>query len=165
MSSDLEPIRHELVLPGVAPARAFAAYVDLGSWWPAQYTPDEAGFRGARIEPWSGGRVLFVVDPLGEVEWGRVVEAVDGTESSSPPDAGAAAVARLVHTSTLAQPPGTSSVITVEFVEPVEPCEPEGSTLVRFAHGGWREGDEQLRAKFGDWPLILARYSARAQAG
>ncbi|RHA44228.1 SRPBCC family protein [Cellulomonas rhizosphaerae] len=161
MSSDLEPIRHELVLPGVTPANAFAAYVDLGSWWPAQYTPDAAGFRDARIEPWPGGRVLFLVDPLGEVEWGCVVEAVDGTGASAA-DPAAPAVARLVHTSTLAQPPGTSSVITVEFVEPLDTL---GSTLVRFAHGGWHEGDEQLRAKFGDWPLILARYSARALEG
>ena len=147
----LDPIRHEVALTGVHPARAFAAYVDLGAWWPAEYTPDAAGFVGGRIEPWAGGRVVFETDSLGEVEWGRVLEADDGTTAD-------AATARLVHTSTLAQPPDVPSTVTLEFDAA------DAGTVLRFAHGGWRDGDADLRAKFGDWPVILARYAAWARS-
>jgi hypothetical protein len=33
---------------------------------------------------------------------------------------------------------------------------------VRFAHGGWTEANASARKKFGDWPVMLARFAALA---
>lgn len=32
-------------------------------------------------------------------------------------------------------------------------------TVMRLEHGGWHAGNAGLRAKLGDWPLILDRYA------
>jgi hypothetical protein len=35
---------------------------------------------------------------------------------------------------------------------------------IRFAHGGWTEANVADRSKFGDWPLLLDRFAALADA-
>ncbi len=35
---------------------------------------------------------------------------------------------------------------------------------VDFAHGGWNEGNVADRAKFSEWPVILDRFAALANA-
>jgi hypothetical protein len=49
------------------------------------------------------------------------------------------------------------SSLTVTF------CDRSHGCLVVLEHGGWHEGNEELRDKFGDWPKILERYAALAQ--
>lgn len=61
---------------------------------------------------------------------------------------------RLAYTSTLAQPPDRPSTFTTAGA----------GTRVEFEHGGWADGLDDVRAKFGDWPLILDRYVALLEA-
>jgi hypothetical protein len=35
---------------------------------------------------------------------------------------------------------------------------------VRFEHGGWTAENAELRPKFRDWPLLLDRFAALAEA-
>jgi hypothetical protein len=64
---------------------------------------------------------------------------------------------RLVHTFTLAQDPAHPSEVAVEFLPAGEGC------TVRFAHGGWNEGNAAVREKFGDWDMLLDRFAALAE--
>jgi len=65
---------------------------------------------------------------------------------------------RIVHTSTLAQTSEHPSEVSVSFVPRDAGC------TVRFEHGGWDRGNAAFRSKFTDWPLILARVAALADA-
>jgi len=140
---DLSPIRFEYHLR-CEPGPAFDVYVQqIGRWWHPDYSPDPAGFRGATIEPWVGGRVLLEDATRGAIPWGEVLE-VSGAS-------------RLVHSSTLGQTREHPSRITVTFE-----VQDEGGTLMTFEHGGWTQENATDRVKFTEWPLILDRFAALA---
>jgi hypothetical protein len=63
-----------------------------------------------------------------------------------------------VHTFTLGQSTDHPSEVRVAFAASDDGC------LVRFRHGGWNERNVQYRAKYTDWPLILERFAALAEA-
>jgi uncharacterized protein YndB with AHSA1/START domain len=141
---DARPIAHEYRLR-CGPARAFDAYAaQFGRWWPPAYTANPHTLRSVTIEPRVGGRVFATHEDLGDIEWGRV--------TAWEPNR------RLAYTSTLAQSHEHPNEITVEFT-------PEGEVgcLVRFSHGGWREGSLADRKKFSDWRAILDRFAALAE--
>lgn len=59
----------------------------------------------------------------------------------------------------LAQDSDHPSEVAVEFA----PADGTGCA-VRLAHGGWTEANAASREKFGDWPVILDRFEALAEA-
>lgn len=127
------------------PAAAFDVWVqDVGRWWHPAYTPDPPTYEGATIEPWVGGAVSLTCRSTGPYVWGRVERV--------------AAARLLVHTSVLGQPPEHPSRVTVELVP-----HGDGTTLL-FEHGGWHPSLAQVREKFGEWPVMLDRYVALADA-
>src|SRR4029079_14506329 len=98
---DLSRIGFEYHLRG-EPGPAFDAYVQqIGRWWHPDYSPDPAGFQGATVEAWVGGRVLLEDATRGAIPWGEVLEV--------------SAAARLVHSSTLGQTREHPSTITITF--------------------------------------------------
>lgn len=135
----IPPIEHEVRVP-VPLAAAFEVWVQrIGDWWDPRYTRDATTLRTITVEPFVGGRVYATHDD-GEDEWGRVTAWEPGR--------------LLVHSFWLAQDSAHPSEVSVAFG-------PDGSgTLVRFSHSGWTEGNAGVRAKFGDWPVILERYAA-----
>jgi uncharacterized protein YndB with AHSA1/START domain len=98
---------------------------------------------GVTIEPRVGGRVFATHRDVGVHDWGEVTTWEPGR--------------RLVHTFTLAQDPLHPSEVEVEFV----PGDAVSST-VRLSHGGWTAANAAVREKFGDWPVLLARFAALA---
>jgi ribosomal protein S18 acetylase RimI-like enzyme len=139
----LEPIQHELRLRCSA-GRAFSAYVDrIDEWWPPWNTRSAATLRAVALEPRAGGR-LYASHRDGDDEWGRVT-------ACDPPR-------RIEHTFTLAQDPATPSEIAVSFTPDGDGC------LLRFEHRGWTPANAALRDKFRDWPMMLARLAALAEA-
>lgn len=136
-----EPIVHELTL-ACTPGEAFTAYAErIGEWWDPRYTADPGTFQDVVIEPGVGGRVVERHEGGREHEWGEVVVWAPGRE--------------LAYTSTLAQS-GPASLVSVRFA-----AAGEGAAVV-FEHGGWTTANEQDRARFGDWPVLLARYAEAA---
>jgi hypothetical protein len=79
---------------------------------------------------------------LGKHDWGEVTVFEPGR--------------RVAHTFSLAQDPAHPTEVTAEFA-----AEGGGCTL-RFAHGGWTEANAADRRKFGDWRVLLDRFSALA---
>lgn len=141
--SDLSPISFEYRL-ACSPAEAFATYTDrIGEWWDGRYTANAETFEGVTIEPRSGGRVYERHRGGTEHEWGEVTEW-------NPAE-------RLVHSFALAQDPAHPSEVAVEFVRVPDGC------LVQFEHRGWAEENVHDRRKFGDWPVLLARFASLAQ--
>jgi Activator of Hsp90 ATPase homolog 1-like protein len=139
------PIAHEYALR-VSSDQAFAAYTGrTGEWWDPRYTANAETLEAVTIEPRVGGRVYATHRDTGEDDWGEVTVWKPGR--------------RLVHTFTLAQDPRQLSEVAVEFV----PGESAGCT-VRFAHGGWTDANAATRPKFGDWPVMLDRFAALADA-
>lgn len=127
------------------PEHAFAAYTErIGEWWDARYTANPDTLEHVTIEPRVGGRIFATHADLGRHDWGEVAVWEPG--------------GRLVHSFTLAQDPDHPSEVAAVF----EPA-PGGSTL-RFAHGGWSDANAVHRRKFGDWPLLLDRFAALAEA-
>jgi hypothetical protein len=142
--SDLSPLTHERSL-SCDPEHAFATYVGrISEWWDPRYTANADTLQAVTIEPRVGGRVYATHSDLGEHDWGEVTVWEPGR--------------RLAHSFTLAQDPEHPSEVAVEFVD-----NPGGST-VRFAHGGWIEASVKDREKFGDWPIMLDRFAALADA-
>jgi hypothetical protein len=142
-----EPITHEYVLRCSA-EHAFDTYTRrIGEWWDPRYTANAETLETVTIEPRVGGRVYATHSDIGDDDWGEVTVWKPGR--------------LLVHTSTLAQGPTQPSEITVEFM-PLD----DGRTgcTVRFAHGGWTEANAALRDKFTEWPVILDRFAALADA-
>ena len=133
----IPPIELELRLD-CSPQRAFETYTErMGEWWDPRYTRDAATFVTVTIEPKVGGRV-YATHTDGEDNWGVVEEWQLGRA--------------LAHSFWLAHDRQHPSKVHVEFA-------PDGhGTLVGFSHGGWNEGNAALRAKFGDWPVILEHY-------
>jgi hypothetical protein len=145
MSGDsLPPITHERSLR-CDPERAFSTYTArIFEWWDPRYTANADTLEGVTIEPRVGGRVYATHSDMGEHEWGEVKVWEPGR--------------RLVHSFTLAQDPQHPSEVAVEFVGEARGC------TVLFAHGGWTEAGAKDREKFGDWPIMLDRFTALADA-
>jgi hypothetical protein len=136
----LEPITHEYAL-ACTTEEAFDAYTGrIGEWWDARYTANAETFETVTIEPRLGGRVFATHTDIGHDDWGHVAVWEPGR--------------RLAHTFTLAQDPGHPSEVAVEFVPR------SGGCTMRFAHGGWNEGNAAVRSKFGDWRVMLDRFAA-----
>lgn len=139
----LAPLTHEIQL-STTPDHAFEVYVSrFGEWWNPLYTAHPDTFSGATIEPFVGGRVFGSHEPEGDYEWGRVTAFEPGL--------------LLRYESTLAQPSEAPSEITVQFHATHTGCR------VTFDHGGWNPINGAFREKFGDWPLMLARFAELAE--
>jgi hypothetical protein len=65
---------------------------------------------------------------------------------------------RLVHAFTPAQDPAHPSELSVEFRPAAD-----GGCTASLEHGAWT-GANAARPKFGDWPVILERFAALADA-
>lgn len=142
--SDLSPHTHERSLR-CAPEHAFATYAGrISEWWDPRYTANADTLQAVTIEPRVGGRVYATHGDIGEHEMGEVTVWEPGR--------------RLVHSFSLAQDPRHPSEVAVDFVRS------RGGCTMRFAHGGWTEASVKDRAKFGDWPLLLDRFAALADA-
>ena len=139
----LEPIVHVLSVR-CSPAAAFDAYARIGDWWHPDYTSDATTLKTVIIEPRVGGRVFERHRDGHAVEWGRV------TLWARP--------RVLAYTTHLAQPAETPSEILVMFEAAANGC------TVRLEHGGWTAANVEQRAKFSDWPLLLRRFAALADA-
>ncbi|MGW0230605.1 SRPBCC domain-containing protein [Actinopolymorpha singaporensis] len=139
---ELDPIVHEYVLR-CGPERAFEVYTgDLAAWWHPSYTMNAETLTGVTMEPQVGGRVFESHRDGEEYDWGRVTVWEPGH--------------RLAYTSTLAQPSGHPSEITVDFTPH------DGGCRMRFQHGGWNADNAAERSKFTEWPNILDRFAALA---
>ncbi len=126
----------------VSPPDAFAAFTGgLGSWWDPRLTPDATTYRGAEVEGRVGGavRLLHGADAY---EIARVTAWEPG--------------ARFGLDFWLALDPAHPTTVTVDFTPQ------EAGTLVTLAHGGWTPANGVHRAKFTEWPLLLARFAAHA---
>jgi uncharacterized protein YndB with AHSA1/START domain len=142
--SDLSPISFEYRL-ACSQGEAFDTYAGrIGEWWDGRYTANAETFESVTIEPGVGGRVYESHAGGGEYEWGEVTVWEPGR--------------RLVHSFALAQDPANPSEVAVEF-----DAEGDGS-VIRFEHRGWIEANVADRKKFGDWPVLLDRFAALAEA-
>jgi Activator of Hsp90 ATPase homolog 1-like protein len=147
MAGDFEPIVLEYTLRCSA-AHAFTTYTArIGDWWDPVYTARPDTLESVTLEPEVGGRMYATHSDLGQVDWGEVTVWEPGR--------------RLVHTFTLAQDPEHPSEVAVDFAP--AGGENDGSTL-RLAHGGWTDENVASRKKFGDWPVLLERFVALADA-
>jgi uncharacterized protein YndB with AHSA1/START domain len=139
------PIVHEYVVRCSA-EHAFATYVGrIGEWWDPRYSANPDTLEAVTIEPGVGGRVYATHGDIGVHDWGEVTSWEPGR--------------LLVHTFTLAQDAGHPSEVAVEFAPEGELC------TVRLVHGGWTDANADARAKFGDWPVLLARFVGLAEVG
>jgi uncharacterized protein YndB with AHSA1/START domain len=130
---------------------AFNTYTRrIGEWWDPRYTRNAETLQAVTIEPRVGGRVYATHSDAGDDDWGRVTEWQPGH--------------RLVHTFALAQDPAHPSEVAVEFAPADAAPEAAPTCTVRFAHGGWTEANSTVRKKFGDWPVLLDRFAALADA-
>ena len=144
------PITHEYVLRCGA-ARAFATYTQrIREWWDPRYTANADTLEAVTITPRVGGRVRARHRDIGEDDWGEVTVWEPRR--------------RLVHTFTLAQDPQHPSEVAVEFVPGGADGNSDTGCTVRFAHGGWTEANAAERQKFTDWPVMLDRFAALADA-
>jgi hypothetical protein len=142
-----EPIVLEYTLQSSAD-HAFSVYTaNIGEWWDPRYSADPETLEWVTIEPRVGGRVYATHSDLGDVGWGEVTAWEPGR--------------RLAHTFTLAQDPVHPSEIDVAF----SPAGAEQDrSAMRFAHGGWTDENVSVRQKFRDWPVLLERFVALADA-
>ncbi|WP_114560377.1 SRPBCC family protein [Desertihabitans aurantiacus] len=140
----LMPIRLDLELP-VAPAAAFDAYVDLGSWWDPRYTSDATTFSGVAVTPGPGGEIRELHADGSSQLWGTITLWQPGTALS--------------HSFVLAHDTGVPSQVLVTFT-----ARPGGS-LLRLQHGGWNEDNATDRDRFTDWATVLAGLPARVHRG
>lgn len=141
----LSPITHERRLRCGA-RHAFAVYTgQIGEWWDPRYTANPDTSESVTVEPRVGGRVYATHSDLGRHDWGEVTAWEPG--------------GRLVHSFTLAQDPESPSEVAAVFEED------EAGSVLRFAHGGWTEANAEHRPKFSDWPVMLDRFAALAEAG
>jgi uncharacterized protein YndB with AHSA1/START domain len=141
------PIAYEYSLRCSA-EHAFDTYTGrISEWWDPRYTANAETLQGVTIEPYVGGRVYATHSDIDKDDWGEVTVWEPGR--------------RLVHTFTLAQDARNPSEVTVEFA----PHDGAGTgCTLRFAHGGWTEANAAVREKFSDWPVMLDRFVALADA-
>jgi hypothetical protein len=124
--------------------QAFDVYTGrIGDWWDPRYTANAETLEAVTIEPRPGGRLFATHGDIGIDDWGEVTVWDPGR--------------RLVHTFTLAQDPAHPSEVSVEYLPAGDGC------TIRFAHGGWNEGNAAVREKFSDWSLLLERFAALSE--
>ncbi len=133
--------RTELSCP---PPQAFEAYVDLGSWWDPLYTADAQTFSGVRVERRLGGTIVAEHADGSEHEWGTITLWQPGM--------------LVAHSFVLAHDSGVPSQVMVRFA-------PSGTgSVLHLQHGGWNEDNLVDRARFTDWPVLLAGFRRRLSA-
>jgi hypothetical protein len=148
MSGSTSPITHEYVLR-CSSQHAFDTYTGrIAEWWDPRYTANADTLKAVTIEPRVGGRVYATHGDIGDDDWGEVTVWEPGR--------------RLVHTFTLAQDAAHPSEVAMDFAPGGEQ---DNGCTVRFAHGGWTEANAAVREKFSDWPVMLDRFAALADAG
>ncbi len=139
------PIEHEYAV-ACTPEHAFAVFTaEIGVWWPAGYSPP--GKVGVTIEPAVGGACTMAISDGSAYRWGTVT-AWEPSETAG----------HFGMDFTLAQDPDHPSRIDVWFT-----AAGDGTTRMRFNHGGWSAGNVAGRARFSEWPIILDRFVARAE--
>lgn len=136
----------------VAPDRAFAAFADLGSWWPPEFTWSQDVLDAIGMDSRTGG-LLFERGPHGfTVHWGRVL-------AWEPPDR--LAFTWQISPERVPEPnPAKASTVDVRFA-----ADGAGTTRVEVAHAHFdRHGDggDGYRAAMAGqgWPYALERYAA-----
>jgi catechol 2,3-dioxygenase-like lactoylglutathione lyase family enzyme len=135
------PIEHEYVVV-CAPEHAFEVFTGrIGEWWHAAYAPP--GLTGVEIEPALGGGCVMRLADGTAYPWGTVTSWEAGHFGMD---------------FTLAQDPDHPSRIDVWFTDGGD-----GTTRMRFSHGGWTAGNVAGRARFSEWPILLDRFVARAE--
>jgi hypothetical protein len=145
-ATSTSPITHEYALRCSA-EDAFATYTGrIAEWWHPRYTANADTLETVTIEPRVGGRVHATHSDIGDDDWGEVTIWEPGR--------------RLVHTFTLAQDAAHPSEVAVDFVA----GEDDAACTVRFSHSGWTEANAAVRGKFSDWPVMLDRFAALADA-
>jgi len=120
------------------PEDAFAAFTArMGEWWDPKLTPDPASYDGILLEARVGGTVALVHH--GQDPWpiGEIIDWEPGRHYAQ--------------TFSLALPAPTN--VSVEFVRAGD------GTIVTLTHDGWVEENAAERAKFSEWPGLLAAYS------
>lgn len=137
------PWRHRLHV-SCPPEVAFEVFTArMGEWWGPGYTAHPEAYTGVRLEPRVGGAVVFTFDGHPDQSWGRVAvwdpPRVYGQDFW------------------LAQDPDYASRLTVTFTADAD------GTVVDFEHGGWVPGNAAWWNRFGDWPIILNRYTRLAE--
>jgi hypothetical protein len=136
------PIEHDFVVR-CSPDHAFQVFTgQIGSWWHPAYAPP--GLTDVTIEPRVGGACVMQLADGEEYRWGTVV----AWEPSG----------HYAQEFTLAQDPDHPSRIDVWF----EPSR-DGTTRMRFSHGGWTAGNVAGRARFSEWPWVVERFVAYAE--
>jgi hypothetical protein len=145
----MEPIRHEITVPGPPPVAFEVFTLGMGGWWDPAYSPDPAAFEGIALTPEVGSPVTMVLG-ADSVVFG----AVTVWEPAS----------RYAQTFWLAMDPAHPSTLDVAFRD--VDGGPGGECHVVLEHGGWSAENEHVRDKYGDWPLLLDRYAqAMAETG
>jgi len=133
-------LTHDVPVP---PAAAFYLFVgEISKWWPPLQTPDPARHAGVVIEARPGGTVSFRIGGEDRA-WGEVV-SVD-LRSSIVFDCWRRGEHR------------HPSRVSVRF------SDSEWGTRVTFEHDGWDDDNAGARARYGDWPLILAEFVAHTR--
>ena len=136
------PIEHEYDVH-CSPEHAFAVYTgEIDTWWPDGYSPP--GKEHVLIEPGVGSACTMLLADGTAYPWGRVA-------AWEPPG-------HFAMDFTLAQDPDHPSRIDVWFTDAGD-----GTTRLRFSHGGWTAGNVAGRARFSEWPIILDRFVAWAE--
>ena len=142
--------RAEVDVP-VPPERAFDAFADLGSWWPAELSWSGDVLVSLALDPRPGG-LATEIGPHGfRVDWGRVLDW-------QPPER--LVLAWQIGPTRVPEPdPARASEVEVRFV----PAGPE-TTRVSVEHRGFeRHGDgaeEYAAGMTGGWEQLLGRYAA-----
>jgi uncharacterized protein YndB with AHSA1/START domain len=150
-----EPIRQAVTVP-VPVEQAFAAFVDLASWWPREYTWAGDTLEDIGIAPHREGGHCFEQGPHGfTCHWGRVL-------AWDPPT-------RLVLTWQIGpdRVPEPNPAKASEVEVRLHPTGPSGTRVELehrdFArHGDAGDSSRQALASPEGWPFILARYAATA---
>ncbi|MBD3913364.1 SRPBCC domain-containing protein [Nocardioides hwasunensis] len=133
----IAPLVAEVVVP-VTPTQAFVGFTaQMGEWWDPVLSPDAATFTSIAIDP--NGPVATVHGDE-QFVFGRVM-------TWDP-------IGHLVMEFWLGHAEDEATVLDVRFTDA-----PEGA-MVRLVHSGWREGSEEVRAKYTHWDDLLRRFAA-----
>lgn len=142
--------RAEVEVP-VRVERAFDAFADLGSWWPAEFSWSGDALVSLALDPRPGG-LATEIGPHGfRVDWGRVLDW-------RPPER--LVLAWQIGPTRVPEPdPARAGEVEVRFL----PAGPE-ATRVTVEHRGFeRHGDgaeEYAAGMTGGWEQLLERYAA-----
>jgi uncharacterized protein YndB with AHSA1/START domain len=139
------------VFVGVPPERAFAAFVNLGRWWPRDYTGSQNVLHYIGIEPRLGGACFERGPHNFECDWGRVLVW-------EPP--GRIVFSWQIAFDRMPEPNADkASEVEVRFTE-----EALGTRVVLEHRAFSRHGDKAIAYRAGmdspeGWPMMLERYA------